>query len=80
MHNCPVRLGAAVLAVMMTAVACSSPSKWSPSAVDVVGDPLGAWRTEPREAYARNIWDLQEYGGRLYLGYGDTIENTGPTM
>jgi hypothetical protein len=46
---------------------------------ELVGDPLGAWRQAPAEAYARNIWDLQVFQGRIYLGYGDAIVNTGPT-
>jgi len=28
---------------------------------------------------AKNIWDLQIYKGKLYLGYGSTTRNTGPT-
>ncbi|MBA3541381.1 MAG: hypothetical protein H0T79_17345, partial [Deltaproteobacteria bacterium] len=47
--------------------------------IEVVGDPLGDWRASPDEAYARNLWDLQAFRGRLYLGYGDAIQNTGPT-
>ncbi|HEY4175243.1 MAG TPA: hypothetical protein VGM90_00355 [Kofleriaceae bacterium] len=58
-------------------VACGS-RPTEPQA-ELVGDPLGAWRTSPAEAYARNLWDLQEHQGRLYLGYGDAISNTGPT-
>jgi hypothetical protein len=27
--------------------------------VEIVADPLGAWRTDPSQAFARNIWDLQ---------------------
>jgi hypothetical protein len=47
--------------------------------VELAGDPLGAWREAPDQAFARNLWDLQVYAGRLYLGYGDAITNTGPT-
>lgn len=47
-------------------------------AIETVGDPLGGWRTSPSEAYARNLWDLQEFRGRLYLCHGDAIVNTGP--
>lgn len=28
---------------------------------------------------ARNIWDLQLYKDKIYLGYGSTTQNTGPT-
>lgn len=38
----------------------------------------------PKEAgivgKARNIWDLQVYKGKLYIGYGSTTQNTGPTV
>jgi len=56
--------------------ACSPPAP----ALEVVGDPLGDWRSAPDEAYARGLWDLQAWHGRLYLGYGDAIKNTGPTQ
>lgn len=29
-------------------------------------------------AYARSVWDLQAWRGRLYLGAGDSAENAGP--
>jgi hypothetical protein len=45
--------------------------------VEVVGDPLGAWHLD--DAYARNLWDLQAFDGKLFIGYGDTIRNSGPT-
>jgi hypothetical protein len=47
--------------------------------VEVVANPLGPWRADPTEAFARNIWDLQAWDGRLYMGYGDAVVNTGPT-
>jgi hypothetical protein len=47
--------------------------------VEVVADPLGPWRTDPSQAFARNIWDLQAWDGRIYIGYGDAVVNTGPT-
>ena len=61
-------------------VACSSRSARPDPRVEYVGDPLGAWRTDPSEAHARNIWDLQAFDGRLYVGYGDAVVNTGPTF
>lgn len=32
----------------------------------------------PRDSNARSIWNLQEYEGRLYAGYGDWNVNVGP--
>ena len=65
-------------ALILVLAACG----WQPSApaAELVGNPLGDWRATPEEAYARNIWDLQELDGLLYLGYGDAIVNTGPTQ
>lgn len=70
--------GRSALLVAAALVACK-PGASAP-AIEVVGDPLGEWRTSPSEAFARNLWDLQEFRGRLYLGYGDAIANTGPTQ
>jgi hypothetical protein len=55
--------------------ACSS--RAPESNVELVGDPLGEWHRD--DAYARNIWDLQTFDGKLFIGYGDTVRNSGPT-
>lgn len=34
--------------------------------------------TEGMTGRARNIWDLQKYQNRIYLGYGNTTTNPGP--
>ena len=60
-------------------MAACSPRSPAPPQPELVGEPLGAWRATSEQAYARNLWDLQTYRGRLYLGYGDAITNTGPT-
>jgi len=31
-----------------------------------------------KPAYARNVWDMQLYNGRIYLGHGDSQDNHGP--
>ena len=54
-------------------------SRHVPREAELVANPLGDWRATPDEANARSLWDLQAYDGRLYLGYGDAIVNTGPT-
>jgi hypothetical protein len=63
------------IALLAVGGGCSQPR----AAVEIVGDPLGDCRSSPDEAFARNVWDLQVWDGRLYLGYGDAVENTGPT-
>jgi hypothetical protein len=60
---------------LIAVVACSRPHS-----LEVVGDPLGDWRSEPDQAYARSLWALQPWHGKLYLGYGDAVTNTGPTQ
>ena len=41
-----------------------------------LGNPTqGQWPDNP---FARNMWIIQEYGGRLYLGSGDVASNPGP--
>jgi hypothetical protein len=67
-----------VLVLAATFAACK-PSAPAP-ALEFVGDPLGGWRTDANQAYARNLWDLQAFRGQLYLGHGDAIANTGPTQ
>jgi hypothetical protein len=69
-----MRMGGVVVTVIVVA-ACSRPRS-----LEVVGDPLGDWRSEPGEAFARSLWDLHAWHGKLYLGYGDAITNTGPTQ
>lgn len=40
---------------------------------EVVGAPFG-----DVPPYARNVWDMQRFGGRIYLAHGDEIGNRGP--
>ncbi|MET3794353.1 hypothetical protein [Aquamicrobium terrae] len=43
---------------------------------ETIGTPFSArW---PEEPYPRNVWDMQTYGDRLYLGAGNSA-NTGPS-
>jgi hypothetical protein len=39
----------------------------------VVGAPF-----REASAYARNVWDMQRFGGRIHLGHGDAVDNAGP--
>ena len=32
-----------------------------------------------RQTYARNVWDMQLYKGKIYLGHGDSAANSGNT-
>lgn len=79
MRRSPQALRLAVPLAAAFSVAACSPRSPAPPQAELAGDPLGAWRATSEQAYARNLWDLQTYRGRLYLGYGDAITNTGPT-
>ncbi len=47
--------------------------------VEVVGNPLKKrFPDDSGQAYSRNIWDMSLYEGRIYIGHGDWIRNTGP--
>ena len=41
----------------------------------VLGNPF----TGKRAIYARNVWDMQSFGGKIYLGHGDSAANSGAT-
>ncbi|MCP4402327.1 MAG: hypothetical protein GY801_34105 [bacterium] len=48
-----------------------------------IGNPFTRWYPSVESIYARNIWDLQVYNNRLYLGAGNssnvgTAPNAGP--
>lgn len=65
------------LLVLTIAGACSRHP--SIPRAELVGNPLGDWRAAPNDAFARSLWDLQALDGKLFLGYGDAVVNTGPT-
>lgn len=44
--------------------------------VKIIGNPFA--KRYPKRVYPRNIWDMQSFAGRIYLGHGDTAFNTGP--
>jgi hypothetical protein len=43
------------------------------AAVERLGNPFTV-----ASPYARNVWDMQLFRGRIYLGHGDSIDNWGP--
>jgi len=63
----------ALLAGCGEAVAVVKP----PPDVTLTALPLGTPFT-PAAAYARNVWDMQRFGGVIFLGHGDSIDNWGP--
>jgi hypothetical protein len=46
-------------------------------APEVTPERVGAPFTQP-SLYARNVWDMQLFGGLIWLGHGDSIDNWGP--
>lgn len=47
--------------------------------VENLGNPLTAKYKSGARVYARNIWDLKAYQGKLYLGHGNS-SNIGPAV
>jgi hypothetical protein len=47
------------------------------SAAVVVPQYLGNPSTD-KPIFSRNVWDMQAFGSRIYLGHGDWDDNTGP--
>jgi hypothetical protein len=45
--------------------------------VENLGDPFEAKLPGSTKSYARNVWDMQVFGDRIYLGYGNS-SNLGP--
>lgn len=43
--------------------------------VELVGNPLREKYPDGEWSYARNIWDMEVYGDRLYLGHGNSDNN-----
>ena len=41
--------------------------------VTTIGNPFS-----DKPAYARNVWDMQVFDGKIYFGYGDWSNNAGP--
>ncbi len=62
-------------ALVLTVTGCfSSPSQSSVS-VEKLGNPL---LQDGKTDRALNVWDLQVFEGKIYLGGGSTITNAGP--
>lgn len=80
-----VRRRAVGFAAVVVLAACGDPSGGgggpppTPEPPDVTAsvEALGTPFTEA-SLYARNVWDLQLFGGVIHVGHGDSIDNWGP--
>ena len=70
------RVDAQVEKYACLAVGC--PSSGQSDLVEVIGNPAAHRYPECEKSYARNPWDLAAFGGRLYVGLGDS-SNEGPS-
>jgi hypothetical protein len=69
------------LAALLVLAACDGPtgSGGPPVVPDVtasverLGNPFAV-----QPGYGRNVWDMQVFGGRVYVGHGDSGDNLGP--
>jgi hypothetical protein len=57
--------------------AVTAPSRGVAPVPVVTPERLGNVFTQP-SPYARNVWDMQLFGGRIWVGHGDSIDNWGP--
>src|SRR5215207_664985 len=69
-----------VHAVLLMLAACTEPNAPQPPAsrdvtasVERLGNPFAV-----PAGYARNVWDMQAFAGRVYVGHGDSRDNAGP--
>jgi hypothetical protein len=64
----------------LVALALLGGCKAPPAPREPLGAPARLLGAPFHEAslYARNIWDLQAYAGRIYVGHGDAVDNWGP--
>lgn len=72
-------VGPVVAALALLVVdACAQPQRAGPIVVpDWLGNPSSErW---PNDYYPRNVWDLQSFGGALYIGAGNS-SNFGPSQ
>src|SRR4051794_1860183 len=44
-----------------------------------VGNPFKATAPDGGMEYGRNIWDMENFNGRIYFGYGNSA-NAGPAL
>jgi len=46
------------------------------SSVELLGNPaMNRYSSDP---YSRNVWDMQAFNNKIYIGSGDFLANTGP--
>jgi len=69
--------------VMVTGAAASIPTRDVSSLVENLGIPLQSKYPSGDKVYARNVWDLQVFGNRVYIGSGNSnndppAKNAGP--
>ncbi|HEU4455470.1 MAG TPA: hypothetical protein VFR81_20575 [Longimicrobium sp.] len=64
-----------LLALLAALAGCRSPDP--PPRVGAPAELVGTPFTETSR-YARNVWDMQLFRGRIHLGHGDSGENRGP--
>jgi len=67
-------------------VQLDGPNQVPPKEIVVVGNPFRKrfpdgvnWKEDKPSVFARNVWDMVVYDGRIYLGSGDYWNNAGPT-
>ena len=72
-------IGAGLLPGTRPARAVETAAATSTAAKTVTPVVLGNPFLGKKHVYARNVWDMQAFGGKIYLGHGDSAANSGNT-
>ncbi|MGF1601761.1 MAG: hypothetical protein ACFCU8_07025 [Thermosynechococcaceae cyanobacterium] len=74
-HQCSL-FGSLPLAIVLFATsACSQQAPDVTDRLEVLGNPMAS---DGKTGRALNVWDLQSFGGKIYVAGGSTTQNSGP--
>lgn len=68
-------LNSAMLALVFLPSACSGEVPDVTAQLEVLGNPMAQ---DGKTGRALNVWDLQRFGGKIYVAGGSTVSNAGP--
>jgi hypothetical protein len=61
--------------VLLSSTACSAQVPDVTERLETLGNPMAG---DGKTGRALNVWDLQQFGGKIYLAGGSTVNNIGP--
>ncbi len=78
MPHCRISLplmGSLVLVLLVSTSSCSAQVPDVTERLETLGNPMAG---DGKIGRALNVWDLQRFGGKIYLAGGSTVSNAGP--